>query len=304
MADRCYFCTFSLFCQFRAPGTVKPYRCEIPRPGTGNTLSSSGENVPDALAGSYLASVTEAPILLVNSRTVESVKAYIRANLAPGGTVYLLGGTGVVPVSMETGLTGFTVKRLGGATRYDTNLQILLEAGIGDKDILVCSAFGFADSLSASATGLPVMLVGNSLTPAQKTFLESCSGSIIIVGGWGAVSNAVESQLTAYGPVERLSGSTRYETSTLVAERFFDNPTNAVLAYAENFPDGLSGGPIANRIGAPLILTMTGREATAASYTSRNGIRHGIILGGPTLIGDKAIRNIFSLGSNVTIATR
>ena len=104
--------------------------------------------------------------------------------------------------------------------------------------------------------------------------------------------------------MERLSGSTRYETSTLVAERFFENPSNAVLAYATNFPDGLSGGPIANRIGAPLILTRPGLETAAAQYAAANSIHHGFILGGPTLITDKAVRSVFSLGSDVTIATR
>lgn len=215
-----------------------------------------------------------------------------------------LGGTGAVPASMETGLTGFTVKRLGGATRYDTNLQILQEAGIGERDILVCTGTGFADSLSASAVGLPILLVGTSLTSAQRSLLATCSGSIIIVGGWGAVSDTVASQLTAYGPVERLSGSTRYETSTMVAERFFDSPTNAVLAYAENFPDGLSGGPIANHLGVPLLLDMTSRESVAARYSSANGIRHGFILGGPALISDSAVRRVFSMRSNDFINVR
>ena len=69
-------------------------------------IVSSGENFADALAGSYLAAMKDAPIILVrnNNNTLNSVKNYIKANLASGGTVYLLGGENAVPKAMETGL--------------------------------------------------------------------------------------------------------------------------------------------------------------------------------------------------------
>ena len=91
---------------------------------------ASGREFPDALAGSYLANQKGAPILLVNNKdasSFENAKNYIAANLASGGTVYILGGIVAVPAKMETMLKAeFNVQRLAGANRYGTNLEILI----------------------------------------------------------------------------------------------------------------------------------------------------------------------------------
>ena len=257
-------------------------------------IVSSGEQFADALSGSYLAAVKNAPILLTKDSTVKSVKEYISANLNPGGTVYLLGGEKAVPKSMETGLDGFTVKRLGGNTRYDTNLLILQEAGVNGKNILVCTGKDFADSLSASAVGLPILLVKDSLTDAQKEFLSVDIGMIYSVGGENAVSKKMASQLlSSGGSYARIAGATRYETSVKIAQTFFSSAKAAVVAYGKNFPDGLSGGPVANAIGAPLILTEAGKEKTAASYI--NGKQNGYILGGTTVLPEKTVNKVFGI---------
>ena len=93
--------------------------------------------------------------------------------------------------------------------------------------------------------------------------------------------------------VTRLAGNTRYETSVLVAETFFTSPTQAVIAYGENFPDGLSGSPLANTVGAPLILTRAGKEAAAAKYVADTGITGGYALGGTTVLPEKTVEKIF-----------
>lgn len=258
-----------------------------------NIVIASGKGFADALAGSYLAAKKDAPILLVNSNFIEKTAAYIKGNLISGGTVYLLGGEAAIPSQMEAALTGYTVKRLAGSNRYETNLKILEETGVGDDEILIATGKGFADSLSASAVGKPILLVGKSLNDAQKALLSKCSGKFVIIGGESAVNKAVEETLKTMGTVTRLGGSNRYETSVLVAKRFFQTPTTAVLAYAKNFPDGLCGGPLAYAMGAPLILTATGSEAQAAAYTAEKGITSGYVLGGAGLISDNSCQMIF-----------
>ena len=266
---------------------------------------ASGGNFADALGGSYLAAKTNAPILLVDKSTVADVKAYIKENLTKGGTVYLLGGTGSVPAAMETGLDGFTVKRLAGANRYGTNLASLEEIGVEEEDILICTGASFADSLSASAAGRPILLVEKSLSAEQKAFLESVKGNqLYILGGTGSVSTKVEAEVKAYGDVKRLGGANRYITSVMIAEEFFPDATQAVLAYAQNFPDGLSGGALAAAMDAPLILTASKEEATAAGYTTKLGITSGIVLGGSAFIGDSAVRTIFQMEADREILVR
>ncbi|MBQ8833658.1 MAG: cell wall-binding repeat-containing protein [Oscillospiraceae bacterium] len=261
---------------------------------------ASGANFADALAGSYLASVKNAPILLsyTTEEVNDTVKEYILNNLNAGGTVYILGGETAVPADFEEGLDAFTVKRLNGDDRFGTNLAILAEAGVEGKDILVCTGLEFADSLSASASGLPILLVWKNLTDEQKAFLDGLDGNkLYIIGGKTAVDSNLEMQLEKYGEVERIGGNNRFETSVLIAETFFENPESAVLAYAWNYPDGLCGGILASTSNAPLILTMTKYESAAADYINSHGIGMGTVLGGDSLISDDSVRTIFSKGN-------
>ena len=269
-------------------------------------IVTTGEQFADALAGSYLAVQKDAPILLVRNRDQEmnQVKDYIKANLTSGGTVYLLGGEKAVSKKMETGLDGFQVKRLGGKDRYATNLLILQEAGVTGKDILVSTGKCFADSLSASAVGLPILLVKDQLNEDQKEFLKGNAGKIYIIGGKNAVSEKIENQLKEFGSISRLSGKTRYETSVLVAEMFFVDPTMAVIAYGDNFPDGLSGGPLAHAYGAPLILTREGGEEAAAGYLKVQGIQSGYAMGGTAVLKDKTVKTVFSMNAEDNIAVK
>ena len=265
-----------------------------------NIIIASGTGFADALAGSYLAKVKSAPILMSSGKNDTQLKDYVKANLKAGGTVYILGGTAAVPQNTEDAMKsidGITVKRLKDKNRYGTNLAILREAGVQNEDIIVATGLNFADSLSASAVGKPILLVdgkGTGLNAAQKSFLAGVNANnIYIIGGTGAVSEAFENQLKAYGNVERVKGKTRYETSVAIADKFFTNPQSAVVAFAENFPDGLCGGPLSTAMNAPLILTKTGKQSATKSYMQRNDIGNGAVLGGASLIDDSTAMNIF-----------
>ena len=256
-------------------------------------IVASGLDFADALAGSYLASTKNAPILLAYTKDSvnDGIRHYIRENLKEGGTVYILGGENAVPTSFEEELETFQVKRLAGAHRFETNLMILAEAGISDKPLLISTGLTFADSLSASAAKLPILLVyGDKLLPEQADFLtETGERPLYILGGEGAVSAKMEENLKNYGETERIAGQNRFETSVKIAEKFFDSPESAVLAYAWDFPDGLCGGPLAVTMNAPLILTMANYEESASNYVQFTGISRTTILGGEKLIPDTSV---------------
>ena len=270
-----------------------------------NIILACGTNYADALAGSYLAAVKTAPILMVNEKDPATLKSYVSSNLASGGTIYILGGVNAVSSNVENTLKSCgTIKRLGGANRYETNLLILNEAGVSKQDILICTGNGFADSLSASALGKPILLVNKSLSSAQKDFLNGLSGNkYYILGGTSAVNETIESQIKTYGTPTRIGGATRYETSVLIAQEFFSNPKAAVMAYGENFPDGLSGGPLAYSKNAPLILAAGQTQSqlkkwgAAYNYATACNIKSGAVLGGPTLISDYVAEMTFSTTS-------
>ncbi len=270
-------------------------------------LIASGENSADALSGSYLAAKMQAPILLSRGKSHQRNLEYIRANLSRTGAVYILGGTGAVPQEMEDLLTenGIPCVRLRGATRFDTNLAILDRVGIQGDEILVSTGYNFADSLSASATGKPMLLVNttsNALTSAQKTWLEGQRGkTFTIIGGTSAVSAELEAALAEYGTTVRLKGSGREATSVAVAQKYFQSPKAVLLAYSRNFPDGLCGGPLAYAMGAPLLLVNAGKEWDAQYYVMWKGISRGRILGGTGVISDESARTVFGLSQNQEI---
>lgn len=260
---------------------------------------ATGKNFADALSGSYLAVVKNALILLTNGKedNIATLHEYIRANVAKNGTIYILGGEAAVPKTVEA-INGFMVKRLAGSSRYDTNLAILAEAGMNGNELIVATGKSFADSLSASAVKLPILLVkpGAALSDEAKAIAENMS-KIYIIGGEGAVSKEIEAELAVYGEVKRIAGKSRYETSIAVANTFFDNVKEVVVASGKNFPDGLCGGPLAASIDAPLILTADSKADIAADYVKREAVEAGYVLGGTGAIGNDSVAQVFGLKS-------
>ena len=265
----------------------------------------------DALSGSYLASTKKAPILLYTQGDLsEKNLAFIEENLNDNGTIYLLGGNVSIPVEVEEALTtaGYNTKRLGGDTRYETNLVILKEAGIETaEEILIAGGQAFADSLSASATGLPVMLVkgtGTVLNDAQIEFLKGLNGKkVTILGGSAAISAELEAAIEeAVGTdVERVFGETREHTSVMVAEKYFADADFALVTYSMMYPDGLAGGVLANVLGAPLLLTRSDKEAIANEYITQAGIESGYVLGGSAVMTDDTAKAVFGLSEEAVI---
>ena len=179
-----------------------------------------------------------------------------------------------------------------GTDRYDTNLKILrfCDYYMEPNEVMLCSGTSFADALSGSASGKPIMLVGQTLTPDQEAYLKEKEKFVYLIGGTGAVSQAIEDKIfKEYGYwFQRLAGDNRYLTSREVAEYFFPyQPYYVVFAYGRNFPDGLAGGPLAQALNAPLLLVENGSYGPAEQYCKVHDPRYGIVLGGPTLISDE-----------------
>ena len=272
-----------------------------------NVVLTTGRNFPDALSGAYLANQLGAPILLIrdNDKTIKDVQKYIEEHLNESGKIFVLGGVNAVKDEWLGDLAKkYTVTRVRGNNRYLTNIDILNKAGYTGGDILVCTGKDYADSLSGSAVDMPILLVNDALSKEQKEYLGKIKGAKFhIVGGKNAVSEAVEKELGKYGEVvERLAGANRYDTSALLAKKFFPEARKAVLAYGVNFPDGLCGGVIAAQMNAPLIVTIsTDRKSFAVDFCSEHSIKSGIVLGGSGLIDDAAVRKIFAMSAKDTI---
>ena len=270
-------------------------------------IVTTGNNYADALSGSSLAAALGAPILLVGNGDNNKTLDYIQKNIdTKNGIVYILGGTRAVPASVENRLKAImldrkSVKRLQGDTRYDTNLSILSELDTlttednpQDKSILICSGNSFADALSASAKGYPILLVDDKLNKNQTKYLKDHASSaekIYLIGGDKAVSTSVQEAVDKIKTSERLSGKTRYNTSIAIAKKLFKNSKEAVMATGETYPDGLCGGVLAYTKDAPLLLTTVKSDAFRFAYqliAKSNLIKSVTILGGDLVVSDDA----------------
>lgn len=153
--------------------------------------------------------------------------------------------------------------RLWGADRFATAVAVS-EAmkPDGAELVFVATGFDFPDALAAGAVAgavdAPLLLVQRdsvpSVTAAELTRLAPTS--IVILGGETVVSSQCADELSLYGTVSRLAGIDRFATSAAVSA--FGFPSGApivVVATGEGYADALTGGPLAAKLGGPVLLT-------------------------------------------------
>ena len=262
-----------------------------------NVIIASGTGFADALSSAYLAKVKDAPILIVAPGVEDKIVNYVKANTLSTATIYIIGGDVAVPKTVDAKLKQSfkNVKRLWGKNRFGTNLAVLKEAGTGEDHIIIGNGLGYADALSASATGKPILLTsGKGLTTAQKAYLKKAGyKAATLIGESDVVSKGVESDVRKLVKnTDRQGGRTRFETSVLIAKKFFKNPKTVSLAYGLNYPDGLCGAPLSMKYGCPLILASDAVTGPVREYAKNNGVTSAVIYGGSDILSDKAVKTI------------
>jgi len=209
-----------------------------------NVVLASGENFPDALAGSTLAGLKNAPILLTskNSLPTETINEIKR--LKPK-TIYILGGEGVISAGVAATLTkDYTVVRAAGANRYETAAQIgqiivesktgLVLSGALADTVILSTSLNFPDALSvapfAEKYRLPILFTElDRLNATTKQALSDWGvKQVIITGGTAVIVQSVENMLKEELnlTVTRVSGNDRYGTSLEIA-RYFEGVAGA-----------------------------------------------------------------------------
>ena len=257
-------------------------------------IFASGTDYPDALCATPLATKYNAPILLVKNASLSSQKELVNLIKEKNvHTIFLVGGTGVLSETIENELEYMGIKtiRLGGSTRYETSVEIAKEVGYTGEITL---AFGgnFADGLSMSSIaakkGMPILLTSTgSLPKVVSDYINSNNfNKIYIVGGSGVISDNIANSL--YN-VERLGGSTRYDTNKLVFNRFKNelNLDEMYIASALDFADALSASALA------------GKNSNFVLISDTNGVRQSSI----DIINasSDSLKNVYVLGSNKLI---
>jgi SpoIID/LytB domain protein len=173
---------------------------------------ATGEAFPDALAGASVAADAGGPMILTRSSTLVTAAKRELARLQPQTIVALGGGTSLsAGVVAELGRYAPSVVSVGGADRYSTAVAISTHGFPSGAGVaFIATGAVFADALAvgpaAAAMGGPVLLVPEDGVPRSvSNELERLApDSVIIVGGTGAVSAAIEAEL---GGLLGMSGS-------------------------------------------------------------------------------------------------
>lgn len=103
-----------------------------------------------------------------------------------------------------------------------------------------------SNSDGAYSISIPKQSVGKSVSLIAEDQFKNLSKETIVV-----VSKYIGER------PERLAGTNRYQTAIEISKRSWTTSDTVVLATGESFPDALTGGPLAYREKAPILLTKT-----------------------------------------------
>jgi len=246
----------------------------------------------DALAAGPLANAVHGALLLNPGRGETDCMS------VPGiewvDTVYLVGGTGVLDATVESafrqlGIT--TITRIGGDDRYETAVKVTqaidaLRPAATPQQVFLASGTDFPDALSAGAPaghafGSVLLTKGASAAPATSAYLAGRpDATVFAIGGPAAAAVTLPADNEVVGP-------NRYETATMVADRFFPSPASAAFASGIGFADALSAAAYGGHLGVPVILVGPDAVPNAVfAYADRHRatLRGSVLLGGTAAV--------------------
>ena len=279
-------------------------------PGVPYVFIATGRGFPDALAGGALAAQVGAPLLLVTTSSMPAPTMAEIRRLKPAH-IYVLGGRSAVSDTVVTQLRALDSAastgpfRLAGADRYATAAAISRAAfGAGVPTAFIAVGTNFPDALAgapaSAATRGPLLLVTSTSIPAAtRTELGRLKPRrIVILGGTGAVSANVASQLGALttGTVARWSGSNRYATAASIAAQAFPSAGSAFVTNAFGFADALAGGASAGAwLGPTLLVTANEVPSPTAQQLQRLRPARIFVLGGTAAVSEATVNRIRAL---------
>ena len=251
---------------------------------------------PDSMTASVLAKLKDAPILLnptakLDSRVGDEIKRL------GAQEVIIVGGQDSVSERVREDLKVYdadkNVERIAGADRYGTSEMVAKRVvGItGKKNTgVVASGQVFPDALSvgtfASREGYPILLVKKDSVPSQiqNAIKDLDINKTYIAGGLNTISKSTEAKLP--NVVERMAGSTRYETSVAIAKSKFGASKEAYIASGEEFADALVISPISGKFNRPTLLVSRNKKVNSPvkAYIRNAGFTSITAIGGERFV--------------------
>ena len=278
-------------------------------------ILARGDEFPDALCAGPLAKAYNAPILLTETKQLNTCVANELKRLN-AKTIFIVGGTGAVSQAVENSLktmSGVTVKRLFGTDRFGTSEaianQVKLKLGSVNK-AAVAYAYNYPDALSISAIaanmGMPILLTDVNQLPTEtsKFIKDNNISQSYVVGGSGVISDKVKVLLPN---AKRLGGIDRFATNVEVMKEFQNNIDFSKVYAAvgdgprgDEFADALSGSAAAAMSKSPVLLTYKTVAPSIAGYINGKLGTNTVIaaLGGVAVLPQSIVDQLVGYTSN------
>jgi putative cell wall-binding protein len=269
----------------------------------------SGEGYADSISASVLAKNLNAPILLTNSSSLNSDTQSALNQLNPQN-IYIIGGVGSISHSIEDELKlNYTVTRLGGDTRYGTNLAVankLVDLGVNKDNLIAVPGTGFADALSiapiAASKNQILLLINNDELLMRNTINFAKDSNVTVVGTINSINQTIYDDLQADKRID--GGSDRFSTNLNILKAYA-NDLKADKIYISNaagsngYADALVASVLAGKYAAPLVLTDANKSAAtenAINYIETKATKNTDLqaIGGQSVIPDEIISEINS----------
>ncbi len=193
--------------------------------------------------------------------------------------------------------------RLGGESRLDTMKLVNQEgfAGGSCRNIVLASASGFPDALSASALAgalkAPIVTTsstdGNGLSNEAADEIERIAAkdaTVWIMGGNAAVSDQAKADVEKLGyKAERLGGSDRYDTALKIMDKVEEvaaqdqgKSDTVIVTTGRDFADSLSAASWAYVSTSPIVTVDSGKclNADQIEAITDGGYTKVLVLGG------------------------
>lgn len=250
----------------------------------------------DGVSATPLATALGAPILYTESNYLQSATKNEISRLQVKKVV-IVGGEGVITNNVVNEIKSMgisSVDRLGGATRYDTALQVAkyIDTNCYDvSEIFLVNGAADADAMSVGAVGgqnkMPILLTAQNSIPAN-TFNWLAGESLTnayVIGGTGVVSDAVLNKLNSIVKLDirskRVGGANRQHTNALIIDRFYGKDLTAVYAARSHILfDALAVGPIAAMDSAPVVLVANDinqlQKDVLSKYSAKKIVQAGL----------------------------
>lgn len=201
-------------------------------------------------------------------------------------------------------INAISSERIFGDTRYETSYKVFENGWTSSDSAILVSGLDYPDALCAAPLAAkynaPILLTRNTSLENQNDLknllINKGVKNVIIIGGEGVIPTEIENELDNLGIVnKRLGGSTRFETSVLIANEVEVKNGEVIVTSGRGFADGISISAVAAAKGIPILISEANSlPEVVRDYMNNNSISKTYVIGGEGVLTKSLVSTLKS----------